>query len=285
MSLTIERFATQCRVSPRARIDRAQIEGTVRAGVAQECGRALAGWERDGAVVRIRRLKVAVSLAARDFASDRAAEIWAAALAAALRRVLSGVAGETVRAPGRAEWLGRYLAEVLAGTAAGRWEYAEFADGENSGGTATAILAALARESAVAPAALAWLWENGRLDSLLAAFHERELAALCVLLGGATPCDAAESGEALSPRNLAQIAAAARRLTPPQNGARLGTRRRAIRLYLALHREGAAFFAAEDLHRALLMLDALLDPAARPDAAWPAEVAAAFATASITCLA
>ncbi len=277
MSLTIERFATRCRVSPRARIGRAQIEDTVRAGVVREGGRALAGWERDGAVVRIRRLKVAVSVKARDFASDRAAEIWAAALAAALRRVLSGVAGETVRAPGRAEWLGRYLAEVLAGTAAGRWEYAEFAGGETSG--ASAILAALARESADAPAALAWLWENGRLDSLLAAFHERELAALGVLLRGATPCDAAESGDALSPRSLAQIAVAARRHTPPQNGARLGTRRRAIRLYLALHREGGAFFAAEDLHRALLMLDALLDPAARPDAAWPAEVAAAFVTA------
>jgi hypothetical protein len=240
-----------------------RIERVVRGGLIQEFGRALPReWEGSDAVVRIRRLNVVLKVARRDVDSTRVAETWAAALVAALRHALVAGAAEISRAESRGEWLGRYLTELLAGAAPGRWEYEEFANDHHAGSTASAVLALLAREAPIAPAALAWLSEMGRLEALLAIFDEAQLTQLCSLLSSDAPQgEVFESMTAgvLTPRLLAETAFALLRYVPPPNGARLATHRRAICLFVALYREKTRAVTAGVLYEALMRLELLIE--------------------------
>ncbi len=256
MALTIERFNSRCRVSPRARVGRREIERVVREDVGGAWARALGGsWAEGEAVVRIPRLRVELTLAAEAFTTGAAAEQWARALAEALWRALAGGRGEIVRAGSRAEWLGRYLLEVRAGTARDRWEYAEF--GPHSGGPVEICLAALAREAAVAPAALGWIAAQGQLARWLADWSEPALEKLCALLSAGQPAPET-TGEIFSTPYLVRVARAAHRFGLVAGG-RIASRRRAIHLSLTPGGEAACASTAEDLFEALLTLELLLN--------------------------
>jgi hypothetical protein len=81
--------------------------------------------------VRIRRLNVRLKLTAKDLLEESLATAWAQALTQALFERLALSSSNTdhvVCATSIAEFHAAFLRDLLAGKAAGRWEYAEFAE-------------------------------------------------------------------------------------------------------------------------------------------------------------
>ncbi|HSF43579.1 MAG TPA: hypothetical protein VLT87_27545 [Thermoanaerobaculia bacterium] len=158
----------------------------------------------------IRRLDVDLScdLAAADDA--RLARAWAGEVGSALMRTLArGPDGETVlRFPDRASFLARFLTDLAAGLAWGRWYYACF-ESLRSLPTSAALREALLREPGEIPAVLARLLAAGDLEPILREFSDRSCEQL---LAAALPTAGGDPDRGL----LSALAGVAAPLPPPE---------------------------------------------------------------------
>jgi hypothetical protein len=167
---------------------------------------------------------------------ERLARAWAEAFVNALLTSLAYPTGagpvEIVRAENRAEWLARFIADLLAGNAEGRWEYEEFnaCFGLDPIG---AVLTLLSEEPAQAAPALLALEEQGALDRLLSRSNELALERLFVIVSnglGATQ-------ERLSLDDLLAVGRYLIGQAALEAGSNQALRRHALRLFLAMSRE------------------------------------------------
>ncbi|HVG43490.1 MAG TPA: hypothetical protein VM890_02130, partial [Longimicrobium sp.] len=133
--LAVERFRAEYLVPaghPAPGILRARLDGAARTRLARSLGAAL---ERalpsdDEGICLIRRLHVDLEVE-EEWDEGRIARAWASRAAHALARLLaagegSPEAGDLLRFPHRAAYLARFLADLAAGEAWGRWYYAAF---------------------------------------------------------------------------------------------------------------------------------------------------------------
>jgi hypothetical protein len=259
-SLAIGRFVTRCRAPRRLGWDAALLDRVSSGPFLRACARELDGLH-DAGLCRIRQLAVRVLVAPGDLSEDRLATLWAAAFARALREALtrSGAPGrarpEIVRAESRAAWLARWIADLIAGTAGSRWEYAEFRALEGQG--AAAALAALLAEPGEIEGVLLLLARRRLLETFLRLFNDAALEQLIAAIS--TAAGAEESASAVG--DLVVVArACAAGMTALARG-RLTDRSVALKLFVLLRWEAPRTAPATPrrvLH-ALNALGALLD--------------------------
>jgi hypothetical protein len=268
MSLMITNLVTRCQVPRRASGAKHLAERIVRVareGFAAECSRQLAArWTASGRVIRIRRLPVQLRLESDRLDDERLARAWAEAFIRALFTSLAYPTGvgpvEIVRAENRAEWLARFIADLLAGNAEGRWEYEEFnaCFGLDPVG---AVLTLLSEEPAQAAPALLALEEQGALDRLLSRSNELALERLFVIVSnglGATQ-------ERLSLDDLLAVGRYLIGQVALEAGSDQALRRHALRLFLAMSREPGVLargrWTPRRVWHALMSLKALVEGA------------------------
>ena len=183
MAVTIDRFISRCHVFHRVTVD---VNSVARELFPVYCARNLnSDWQVQPNVVRIRRLIVALKVSSERLTGERLAEAWAeafarelfAALACANRNATPNVA----TAESRAGWLVKVIRDLLAGTAASRWEYDEFKKLFGLG-TAEAILTLLGNEASEALPTLLTLRSHGVLQRLLLLFDELGMERLFVII-------------------------------------------------------------------------------------------------------
>jgi hypothetical protein len=272
MSLTIDRFVTQCRVPRRLKVD-----GTLVARIAQEqfshaCSQQLAArWPREG-VCRIRRLPVRLTVSLEDLNETRLPHLWAVAFVQAMSDALARSSGhgevEVARAESRAAWLATVITSLLGGDAGQRWEYQEFRNFFELG-TVEAVLAILGAEPAQIVPTLLVLQKRGVLDRLLAIFDEAALDKLFFAMGRASGVTETR----LSLDDLEEIGHRVLSQGLPRGGAGLANRQRALRLFLAqAGGSGLAFASPRFILYALMVLEALLElPLSADPSRWASE--------------
>lgn len=206
--------------------------------LAAASARALAPvWPAHRGVCRIRRLPLQLTLRGSELDRETFARAWATAFAEALRRALvrpEGLPGlDLVRVESRAAWLARALVDLVDDTARGRWEYEEFhAVLERPFGEA--VLALLASAPAEVVPTLVALQARGALDRLLARLDDLALERLFVLVA-----DVVGVAEVrLDVPGALAVARAAVAHAGALAGDGLDGRRSALRLFVALAREG-----------------------------------------------
>ena len=283
----IDRLQVRYHTGGSADLARARLERIAQGTLRDACAAAISqvmdtlGEANSEAVIRIRSLQ-ADFLWAVDDASDTAADVvlaerWASVIGEGLGRTITdGSPRDVVRFDSAAAYLAAFLADLAAGSACGRWYFAEYAHlCDLPVGTATAHL--LAGRPALAGQVLIALQRNGHLDGMLARFTLEEAAALWSDALGFTaaalpdwhalPLDLLPAlRDTLLPMGLTAVNLLAG--SPSQRA------RSALRLYSAVidrHPEWAARGdVAETIRAFLLLADAL---SALP-AAWPAWLAA-----------
>ncbi len=260
MSLTISSFKTRCRAPRRAQITHELVERVVRQGFASECRRqlgSLPGSPRS--VIRIRRLPLHLKIASANLTEEKLARHWAAEFVRALSVMLaSGRAdnNEIVRAETRTEWLAKFISDLVSGSAATRWEYDEFADLFRLG-TAEAVVTVLQREPAELVPVLLLLDAEGRLEQLLLLLGDLALEQLFVSIATTT----GDSHTELAVDDLLTVGA----LATSQSTVKgiLATRRRALRLFLALSKlnrsTGRRDWTPRRILHVLMTLDVLVE--------------------------
>jgi hypothetical protein len=231
MNLTISSFKTRCRVPRRAHFTHEFVERVVRQGFVSECKRQLSLLpDGERAVIRIRRLPLQLKVASTNLTEENLARVWAAEFLRALSVALaSGRAdnNEIVRAETRTEWLAKFISDLISGSASTQWEYEEFAYLFRLG-TVEAVVAVLQREPAEILPVLLLLEAKGRLEQLLLLLGDLALEQLFVSIAKA----AGERHMELTVDDLLTIGALATSHSPVSGI--LATRRRALRLFLAL---------------------------------------------------
>jgi hypothetical protein len=133
MTLAIRKLATVCRASSKRREAARVVDRVARERLASELdahlGSSLAA-QPD--VVRIRRLQVRVVIPPGPLNENAIASAWAGAFGRALFQALAYPDGqgrtEVIRAATWNEFIAALLRDIADGVAAGRWQYAEFAD-------------------------------------------------------------------------------------------------------------------------------------------------------------
>jgi hypothetical protein len=237
MSLTIERFITRCQIPRRLKLDGALVDRVAREQFPSECARQLGPrWPRHASVYRIRRLPVRLTVFLADLNDTRLPQLWAAAFVRAIAETLALPAGsgpvEVVRAENWAEWLARFIHDLLNGNASGRWEYQEFQEYFGLS-TKDALLAILSQQPAEIISVLVALEARSALDRLLTVLDELALEQLFVAI-------AREMGVEQSRLSITDLLTVGRLLLS-QSALRPGvvptSRRHALRLFLALRRE------------------------------------------------
>jgi hypothetical protein len=266
MSLGINSLVTRCQVPRRASGAThfaERIARVAREGFAAECSRQLAArWTAAGRVIRIRRLPVRLRLESDQLDSERMARAWAEAFARALLTAMAYPTGagpvEIIRAESRAEWLARFIADLLAGNAEGRWEYEEFIAcfGLDPIG---AVLTLLSEEPAESVPVLLVLDEQGALDRLLSRSNELALERLFVIVSQGLGA----SRERLTLDDLLAVGSYATTLTALEAGSDRALRRQALRLFLAMAREpgvlASGHWTPRRIWHALMTLKALVE--------------------------
>jgi hypothetical protein len=277
MSLTIDHFVTRCRV-PRGQEGCGRLVNQVARDLfPRECSRQLASrWPRNAGVYRLRRLLVRLTVSLEDLNESRLPALWTAAfmqsLADALARPSAPGSREVVRAGSRADWLATAITGLLAGEAAGSWEFQEFHKFFDLG-AAEAILGLLGAEPDQMVPVLLILQARQELDRVLAIFDEAALARLLAIF---------PSGAASRP-SLTALQEIGRRLLAQgwrRGGFGLADRRLALRFFLAQAGEPGPFPAGlgspQSIFYALMCLQALLDlPLPDAPGLWAPELAAA----------
>lgn len=171
-SLRVRRHVIRARVAEPDRGTGRAVAACLGGGLADALGdrlASLAGSVDDGSVWLIRRLDVRAVVAESWTARQIASQVAADAARALVVTLDHGADGASVLwFPSRAAFLARFLLDVAAGRAAGRWEYAQFRDaaGRPASSTITATIIAEPRDALDA------------LSSLAAAERVRVLAAI-----------------------------------------------------------------------------------------------------------
>ena len=123
MTLTIQRLATRARIPQRLNVHRSLIDDVAREWFRVECARQLSrSWPAQLGVVRIRKLRVQVTLTPLQLKPDALATAWVTAFKRALFAALAYPSGvgpfETICFETRAEYLATLIRDVMAGVAA-----------------------------------------------------------------------------------------------------------------------------------------------------------------------
>jgi hypothetical protein len=157
-----------------SRLTNEVIERVVRRGFAAECSRSLSLLPDSGSVIRIQRLPLDLKIKSADLTEEALARLWALEFFRALTAVLASPQnnhGQIVTSESRTAWLGRFISDLVSGSAQSRWEYEEFADVLNLG-TVDAVLTILQREPKEIIPVLQLLQSQRRLDRLLTLFGD-----------------------------------------------------------------------------------------------------------------
>jgi hypothetical protein len=193
--LTVARFLTRCRSSRLSGLNAAMVDRIARGPFLQACSRELEGL-RDPELCRIRRLDVRLTIGRGDISEARLASLWAAAFARSLRQALTrpdARSTEIVRSRSRADWLARWIADLIAGTARSRWEYDEFRPLDGLAPARAAVTQLIAEPGTIGEV-LDALDARDRLEHFLGLLDEESMerliaeASIAVGVDGATSC-------------------------------------------------------------------------------------------------
>src|SRR5687767_9576395 len=230
MSINIGRFVTHCRAAGQHQTVGSLADQIVRNRFGTECSRRLSLLPASQAgVVRIRKLPVKLKISAAKLDEESITEAWVDAflgelsIAVKTNRISDS---EIVYVKSRAEWLARFIADVLSGSANGRWEYEEFQESLQLG-TSHCVLSVLSQEPLEIVPVLRLLEERNRFEQFLLLFDDFLFEKFFSLF---TPGNEAEP----TVDDLITIA----RLVTSQSISRgsLATRQRSLRIFLALCR-------------------------------------------------
>lgn len=231
MSLTIASFKTRCKAPRRAQITPEYVERVVRNGFTSECKRQLSlSPISSQPVIRIRTLPLHLKVPSANLNEENLARLWAAEFVRVLSVTLTTGRAENqsiIRYQTRTEWLARFMSDLVSGSAPSQWEYEEFADLFRLG-TVDAILSLFQREANEAVPVLLFLEEQDRLESILSSFGDIALEQLFSTIAS----QGIQSHTDLTFDDLLTVGALA--ASQPLTGGLLGTRRKALRLFLKL---------------------------------------------------
>ena len=236
MSLMVERLVTRCKVPRRIKLEGALLDRIAHEQFPRECARQLhSRWPKHGGVCRIRRLPVRLTVSLADLKDARLPKLWAAAFGRALAETLARPTGsgpvEVVRAENLAEWLARFIHDLLNGIARERWEYQEFQEYIGLS-TKDAALAVFNQEPSEIVSVLVALEARGALDRLLMVLDELALEQLFAVI-------ARENGIEQSKLSIADLLTLGRLLLSQSALHPTGiptSRRYSLILFLALRR-------------------------------------------------
>ncbi len=257
MRLSIERFATRCRVPQQVNGDRALMERVARGRFASECASQLRSRMASHAgVVRIRRLRVQLRVGPAQLQEETLACLWAAAFVRELLRALSYPSGagpvEIVRSGSGAEYLAGLIRDLIAGVASQRWEYEEFRElfGLH---TSDAVVVVLRQEPTQIIPILLTLEDWGWLNRVAACFTESHWEELFAAM------ESKESSEQiLSIDDIVTVGQLMLEHAPPVSLSRMKSRGLALEFFLAALRGQAGTEARTiSLRRVFVALHAL----------------------------
>ncbi|MBV9759642.1 MAG: hypothetical protein JO340_03670 [Acidobacteriaceae bacterium] len=259
MSLRIALFDTTCHVPECHRNKAVVVDRLARSRFPRDlAGHLGPSLGRQPSIVRIRRLSVRVILPASDFTEDALSLAWSQAFGKALFTALAcpATAGpvEIFRADSVAAFIASAICDLLNGTAATQWQYAEFEDFFKRGAT-QAALGLLSEWPLQTLPVLLELAQHGVLARLLARFDEVAMERLFTIL--AHPDDAASARLSLGSLLVAGRLALVR---PPEKLAALRTRAYALTLFVEAHRMSKHVLSPRELFHALLAIAVLIDP-------------------------
>ena len=265
MTLTIEKLLTRGKIPRQLRVDGRLVEQVAREQFAVECARQLGrSWPSQLRVARIRQLRVSVTISSGELTRDALARAWTASFVQELFAALARPNGtEIVRFESRADYLASVIRNLLSGTAPQQWAYQEFERSLNLG-TAAAVFAVFDRDSSEIVPTLLILESWSLLDRLLAIWDAATLEGLFLAIERTNGLE----DEKLTVEDLITVATLllGRRsllngMDSPQ-GAGLGERKLALKLFLGLAREGDQKGSRTPsplrIFRALGVLDTLL---------------------------
>jgi hypothetical protein len=231
MALRIRKLDTACHVPRRYRNEASLVDqfahGRFAADLAGNLGPSLS---RHPAIIRIKHLPIRVIIPASELNEASLSRAWTQAFSRALFTALAYPPGtgpfEVFRADSVANFIAGAIRDLLDGTAAGKWEYAEFEELFRSGVNAASI-ALLTNWRPLTLPTLCELERTGDLDKLLPRLDDLALEHLFVAL--AAPADSEPP-----PLSLADLIASAKFVLrrPPLRLSALGTRALALRLYV-----------------------------------------------------
>jgi hypothetical protein len=232
MNLNIDKFVTRCQVPKRLVATWQGVDRVVRERFPIECHREVsAHLPEPSRVIRIRRLLIRLQLSGQ-FDGERLARAWSEAFARALLAAINSPGDSengVVQARTRAEWLARFISDVISGSAAARWEYEEFKEALRLG-TADCVLTVLSREPWEIVSVLLLLDDRKRFDPFLWLFDDFRLEKLFSLLASVNDEETNEP----TVDDLLTIGALV--ISQSNTRGRLATRQRALRIFLALSR-------------------------------------------------
>jgi len=233
MSINIGKFMTRCRVPRRHQAVGSMANEIVRQRFAGECSRQLSLMPPFKAnVVRIRRLAVQLKIITTKLDEETITRTWVDAFIKELLTALSttrAAGDEIVRADTKAEWLARFISDVLSGSAGARWEYEEFKEPLQLG-AADCVLTVLSYEPWEIVSVLLLLDDCKRFDQFLWLFDDFRLEKLFSLLASVNDEETNEP----TVDDLLTIGALV--ISQSSTRGRLATRQRALRIFLALSR-------------------------------------------------
>lgn len=257
MGLRIRKLDTACQVPRRYRNQASVVDQFARGRLALDlAGHLGPSLSRLPAIVRIRHLPIRVIVPPSDLNEGSLSKAWTAAFSRALFTALAYPTGAGPVEVFRADSVERFLAEVirdlLDGTAAGKWQYAEFQELFRSGVNAASI-SLLTNWPHVTFPILMELDQLGALDKLLPRLEDLAFERLFVTL--AAPADLSPP-----PLLLADLIAVAKLILrhPPQKAASLRTRAYALRLYLYARRKKEPLPSPRPVFHTLFALALLL---------------------------
>jgi hypothetical protein len=270
MSITIGKFVSRFSVPRRAQVSSDFVDRLIRRNFVLECSQQLRHLPAPPAqVIRIRRLALKVRITAGKLDEEKVAAVLAAEfLRLLLARLKSSVTerDQIVVSSTRTEWLAKFISDLVSGSAATRWEYDEFADLIQLG-TAEAVVTVLQREPAELVPVLLLLDAEGRLEQLLLLLGDLALEQLFVSI-------ATTSGESYTEPAVDDLLTVGALATSHSTvKGILATRRRALRLFLALSKlnqfTGGRGWTPRRILHLLMTLDVLVETTpAREPAMW-----------------
>lgn len=257
MSLRIGHLNTTCHLPEQLRRGAELVERMARGRFARDLGEHLGpSLARQPAIVRIRRLRLRVIIPASQLNEDSLSLAWKQAFGKALFTALAYPTGagpfEVFRAESLASFLASAICDLLDGTAATKWQYAEFEAIFRRGG-AQAALALICEWPRHSMGVLMELAEHGVLDHLLARFDDLAMERLFTLLS--SPSDTEPP-----PLSVPDLIAAAKLALahPPEKPAALRSRAYALSLFVEACKGGRPPRSPRALFHALLALAVLL---------------------------
>ena len=260
MSISIGKFSAKWRV-PRQHVSfGSRADRVVRQGFTSECSRRLGSISLgQTSVVRIRSLPLRLKLTVAELDEQTVTRLWVDAfikeLQVALNTRRSG-ADYIVYEESRANWLARFISDVIAGSATGHWEYEEFQEALQLAPSRCA-LAVLLNEPDQIIIVLSLLEVRNRLDPLLQYLDELALEELFAAIAAAN--DREKEIPTLDDLLAIEPLARARSTTR----CRMANRKFALQIFLILTRlengDRERILTPRIVFHALLALDALIE--------------------------